>query len=308
MLKKLKLIQLSFLSTFLFLSGSAFAQDSKFDRQVFVYEDTLDMEVFIPKKKRTELRPLLIYVHGGGFSVGTRDWGIKYCQYFAKKGWVTATITYHLTMKGQSFSCDQPVQNKINTLLTAAQNVNQATAFLLNKKEEFLIDSSRVVIVGSSAGAEAVLQAAYWKKSQENILPKEFMYGGVISMAGAILDLNWLTVDTAIPTALFHGTCDRLVPFGAAAHHYCAPDNTGFMMFFGSDAIRKKLTRINKGYYFVGSCGGGHSWASEPMSDKYIHFTDDFLRSDVMNNEERQIYIKLENQTNDCQTSIAFCD
>ena len=292
---------------FFLMSGNISAQNIEIERQTLVYEDTLALDIFYPKQKGNELRPLLIYVHGGGFSGGNRDHGIGYCEYFAKKGWVTATISYHLTMKGQSFSCGQAVQNKINTLLTAAQNVNQATAFLLNKKKQFNIDPSNVVIAGSSAGAEAVLQAAYWKKSQEDILSDGFKYAGVISMAGAVLDQNWITTDTAIPTALFHGTCDPLVPFAAAAHHYCSPDATGFMMLFGSYAIAEKLRSVNKGYYFVSSCGGGHEWAGRPMTDEYRYMTDDFLENDVLQKKTRQIHQQLKHQMKDCQPEFDFC-
>ena len=162
-------------AVFFLIAGNISAQNFEIERQTLVYEDTLALDVFYPKQKSNELRPLLIYVHGGGFSGGNRGGGIGYCDYFAKKGWVTATISYHLTMKGQSFSCGQAVENKINTLFTAAQNVNQATAFLLEKSKQFNIDPSKVVIAGSSAGAEAVLQAAYWKKSQKDILSDEFI-------------------------------------------------------------------------------------------------------------------------------------
>lgn len=287
--------------------SSTSAQNLEVERRTFVYEDTLAMDIFLPKQSGTALRPLLVYVHGGGFSGGNRGGGLDYCEYFAKKGWVTATISYHLTMKGQSFSCDQPVQNKIKTLLTAAQNVNQATAFLIAKKDEFNIDPSLVAISGSSAGAEAVLQAAYWKKSQENILPEAFKYAGVVSMAGAVLDLNWITKDSAMPTAMFHGTCDPLVPFSAAAHHYCSPDNTGFMMFFGSHAITEKLRSINKGYYFVSSCGGGHEWAGRPMNTDYRYLTEDFLENDVLNKKARQIHFQMKHQMKGCKPEFEIC-
>lgn len=292
---------------FFLITGNISAQNLDIERQTFVYEDTLALDIFYPKQKSDELRPLLIYVHGGGFSGGNRGGGIGYCDYFAKKGWVTATISYHLTMKGQSFSCGQAVENKINTLLTAAQNVNQATAFLLEKSKQFNIDPSKVVIAGSSAGAEAVLQAAYWKKSQKDILSDEFKYAGVVSMAGAVLDQNWITADTAIPTALFHGTCDPLVPFATAAHHYCSPVDPGFMMLFGSHTIADKLRSVNRGFYFVSSCGGGHEWAGRPMTDEYRYMTEDFLENDVLQKKTRQIHIQLKHQMKDCQPEFDFC-
>ncbi len=267
------------------------AQNGDFEMKTVIYEDTLAMDVFLPKTKTNSLRPMLIYVHGGGFSGGKRDLKnhIWFCEYFAKQGWVTATISYHLTMKGKSFSCDQAVQNKIETIFTAAQNVNQATAFLITRSNEYKIDPERIVIAGSSAGAEAVIHSAYWKKTQRDILDSTFKYAGVISMAGALLDENWITKDSAIPTALFHGTCDNLVPYATASHHYCEASDPGFMMLFGSAAIASKLESLNKGYYFVTDVNGGHEWNEKPIWSNYVYMIEDFLLKDVLGQQQRQI-------------------
>ncbi len=268
------------------------AQDGSFMRSTVVYEDTLAMDLFVPDEITDQLRPVLIYVHGGGFSGGQRDHEnhIWFCEYFAKRGWITVTISYHLTMKGKSFSCDQPVANKINTLLVSAQNINQATAYLLTQGDRLQMNTDKIVIAGSSAGAEAVIHAAYWNKSQEEILPNDFQYGGAISMAGALLDDNWITKDSAIPTALFHGTCDNLVPYGTAPHHYCGAEQPGFMMLFGSESIADRLTSIGKGSYLVTDCGGGHEWNVKPIWPDYIYMIEDFLENDVLANQQRRIH------------------
>ncbi len=276
-------------SNFTVLSLSA--QNGDFERKTLIYEDTLAMDLFLPKLKTNEARPVLIYVHGGGFSGGKRDQKnhLWFCEYFAKRGWVTATISYHLTMKGKSFGCDQAVPNKIATLFTSAQNVNQATAFLIDNKQVYNVDPARMVVAGSSAGAEAVIQAAYWKKTQSDILDSTFKYAGVISMAGALLDENWITSESAIPTALFHGTCDNLVPYGTAPHHYCEADQPGFMILFGSAAIASKLESLGGSYYFVSDINGGHEWNEKPIWSDYISMIEDFLVNDVLGNQQRQI-------------------
>ncbi len=287
------------------------AQDQPFTRQTLRYADTLDLDVFIPKTTAGDKRPLLIYVHGGGFSGGKRDLPnhVSFCEYFAKRGWITATISYHLTMKGRSFSCDQPVENKIATIEEAARNVNQAAAYLMQAVQTSdLINPEKVVIAGSSAGAEAVIHSAYWKKTQKEVLPDGFQYGGVISMAGALLDENWITAESAIPTALFHGTCDNLVPYATAPHHYCKPGDPGFMMLFGSQAIAERLQRLQKSVYLVTDCGGGHEWNEKPIRMPYIHMIEDFLRFDVLEETQRTTHLVYREGKHTCSRGGQACE
>lgn len=278
------------------------------ERKTLTYEDTLGMDVFIPQDGKAA-RPLLIYVHGGGFSGGERDLPnhLEFCERYAERGWVTATISYHLMMKGQSFGCDQPVQNKINTFYVSARNIHQAVAYLLSKKDELAIDPSRVVIAGSSAGAEAVLHAAYWKKTRDGMLPNDFKYAGVISMAGALLDQRWITAQTAIPTALFHGTCDNLVPYANAPHHYCAADQTGFMMLYGSYAVAMRLKELNQPYFLMTDCGGGHEWNEYPIREKYDDMIRSFLEQDILNQDFRQVHQVRKEGNRDCDTGPGLC-
>ena len=273
------------------------AQES---RVTLTYADTLELDLFLPAGE--ELRPLLIYVHGGGFAGGERDHPdhIAFCKRMTERGWAAATISYHLTMKGKSFSCDQQVSNKIYTLLESARNINQSVAYLHEQASKFRLDMSKVVIAGSSAGAEAILHAAYWPSSRDKILDKDFQYAGVISMAGALLDQRWINAESAIPTALFHGTCDRLVPYGQAPHHYCQPTDPGYMMLFGSEPLANRLESVNQSFMLVTDCGGGHEWNILPIRPPYIHHIDRFLES-VINGENIQSRVSYAIGTQQCK-------
>ena len=278
------------------------------ERITINYTDTLSMDVFVPTGT-DQAKPLLVYVHGGGFSGGTRDSqrNLDFCRYFAERDWVTATISYHLTRKGKGFGCDVPIQDKIRTFDMSARNTHQAVKFLLDDKK-FQIDPDKIVLAGSSAGAEAVVQAAYWKETKKGILSDDFQYAGVISMAGAVLDIGWISDATAIPTQLFHGTCDPLVPYDMASHHYCKPEKEGFMMLYGAKAISDKLAELNKTYYLVTDCNGGHEWAGKPMGKDYIHLIDDFLTTDVLAETRRQTKIVLQEGKNTCDLNFDYCN
>lgn len=276
--------------------------------QTVTYADTLKMDIYSSQTTVSANQAVVMYVHGGGFSGGKRDeaWLKDFFSDLAVRGYVVASVSYHLTMRGQSFSCDQEVAKKINTLKVAAQNVNQATAYLLANREKFGI-SSKIVVSGSSAGAEAVLHAAYWKETQTGILQVDFRYAGVISMAGALLDENWITSDSAIPTQLFHGPCDNLVPYGQAPHHYCQPGDPGFMMLSGSRAIAKRLESLGKGYFLFTACGGAHEWAGKPINEQREVIID-FLSLDVMKGAQRQIKWWSPEQDGSCNLEYAACN
>ncbi len=212
------------------------------DFQSFTYYSndslSLDLDIFMPLQMIEGGNPLVIYVHGGGFSNGTRDAGHKLARHLAEQGIACASISYTLYMEGKSFGCDGILSEKVRAIQIAASQLWLATAYLNKYSGQFNIDTTRIFIAGSSAGAETVLHAAHWDREQmqcfEQALSPGFKYAGIISGAGAIMDLNLITPENKIPTMLFHGDADKLVPYGTAAHHYCPPNSSGWLMLFGS--------------------------------------------------------------------------
>ena len=55
---------------------------------------TLLMDVYEPACDVATNRPVIIFVHGGGFTSGNKTQMSLYCTQFAKLGYVTATIEY----------------------------------------------------------------------------------------------------------------------------------------------------------------------------------------------------------------------
>jgi len=88
-----------------------------------------------------------------------------------------------------------------------------------------------------------------------------FKYAGIIAGAGAIMDLNLITKENKIPTMLFHGDADPLVPYGTASHHYCPPNSLGWLMFFGSKSIAQHLHSLSGFYQLTTFQGGNHTYA-----------------------------------------------
>ncbi|MEM1134464.1 MAG: alpha/beta hydrolase [Bacteroidota bacterium] len=245
-----------------------FVQAQAFETLTYFQDDTLQLELdlFLPQNTSQEKIPLVIFVHGGGFSGGKRAGGHNFANYLALKGYAVASITYTLYMKGRSFSCDAILSEKIKAIQLAANHLWLATGFMLDNAEKYKIDTSQIFIAGSSAGAETVFHAAFWDYEVMNLyskkLPFSFKYAGLISGAGAIMDINMITKKNLIPVMMFHGNNDPLVPYGTAAHHFCQPNTPGWLMLFGSYSVFNHVSELNGDVRLLTYCGGGHEFAA----------------------------------------------
>ena len=261
--------RMSRLYTIFLLFASIVATARQFQTITYFANDTLKLELdlFLPKTKATEELPLLIYVHGGGFAGGERSHGHHIASYAAENGYAAASISYSLYMKGKDFSCGGILTEKVKAIQIAANQLQQAVVYFINHRRDYNIDVSKIFISGSSAGAETVLHAAYWKPEMMSLypgkLPDGFKYAGIIEGAGAIMDLNLITPRNMLPTLAFHGSCDGTVPYATAAHHYCPAGSSGWLMLFGSYSVYKHILSLGGNVKLVTYCGGGHEYSDE---------------------------------------------
>jgi acetyl esterase/lipase len=241
------------------------------DYSTHVYSDTdttsLSLDLFLPEAPSTSPMPLLIFVHGGGFSGGDRTGGHALGRALSKEGIACASISYTLYMKGrtQDWSCDGILPEKIKAIQLAANDLWLATEFLRGNADKWNLDEKSIFIGGSSAGGETVLHAAYWDREQmalkDHKLPTDFRYAGLVSGAGAIMDLNLITEENHMPSFLFHGDADPVVPYATAAHHYCAPNSSGWLMLFGSEAVADHHEALKGDFELITFAGGTHAFA-----------------------------------------------
>lgn len=227
--------------------------------------DSLDLNFFRPANTKTK-SPLVIFVHGGGFSGGSRNAGTDFGTYLAKNGFACASITYTLYMKDKDFGCNGILSEKIKAIRFGATDLWAATNYIIQHADELNIDTSRIFIAGASAGAETVLHAAYWNRQQMSLfktgLSPTFRYAGIISGAGAIMDLNLITAQNAIPTLMFHGDADKLVPYATAAHHFCPCNSSGWLMLFGSKSIYDHMLNLGGSAQLITFLEGNHDYSS----------------------------------------------
>ena len=125
-------------------------------------EDSLDMDFFPAQNTNGRKVPLVIFVHGGGFSGGKRSDGRALGRYLATHGVAAASISYTLYMKGKDFGCRGEMTEKVKAFRYGVTDLWEATKFLLQQAGKYNIDRQKIFIAGSSAGAETVLHAPYW--------------------------------------------------------------------------------------------------------------------------------------------------
>lgn len=91
--------------------------------------------------------PLLLFIHGGSWSKGKRSDYLIYLLHFAKKGYVTATVTYRLV--------------KTARYPAAVQDVKCAIKHLKKNGEKYGYDPKRIALIGGSAGGHLAMMAGF---------------------------------------------------------------------------------------------------------------------------------------------------
>ncbi|NDI47108.1 carboxylesterase/lipase family protein [Goekera deserti] len=113
-------------------------------------EDVLTVDVFTPQPSGTDLLPVLVYVHGGGFVAGSPASPWYDGAAFNRDGVVTVTVSYRLGFEGFGWVPDAPANRGVLDWLLALEWVREEIS-------AFGGDPRRVTIAGQSAGGGAVL-------------------------------------------------------------------------------------------------------------------------------------------------------
>jgi acetyl esterase/lipase len=237
----------------------------------------LYMDIFLPRGDTLTQRPAVIFVHGGAFLVGSRhnDDMVAFCDSFARRGYVTATIDYRRGMGAtvyRFFGIMTGISvNEINAyraVYRASQDGRAAVSYLRKNAGLYEIDAERIFMVGSSAGAFAALNNLYLDQPEEipSAALNEPSLGGldfvgypeyrsradaVVALWGAIANPS-LIGNESTPVFLIHGKDDDIVPFAKGVPLEGTVSPNPFIQFslpetYGSYCIDTALN--NKGIY-----------------------------------------------------------
>lgn len=114
-------------------------------------------DLYLPKSAGKN-GPAIIFIHGGSWKEGSRDYETENARYMAKHGYVAFNIEYRLVGQGGEFPHD-------------VADVKDAMAFLEENAEKYGIDPNRLVLFGSSSGGHLAMLAAY--SPNEHLLQAE---------------------------------------------------------------------------------------------------------------------------------------
>ena len=210
-----------------------------------------------------DTRSGVVFLHGGGFFTGSRD-GVAsqaYCAALAARGIPVMSIDYRLRQVGQGFHCDISIPDKREAIRWAAEDLMAAVEAFGARFP------AGIIAAGSSAGAEAVLDAVY-------ALPQSTLKAAISLAGGVEPPLVWR--DT--PVLAVHGTCDALVPYCIDLHHYCPATSVGALLLAGGGGLATEGANVE--LYAVQYAG--HELSTSMLTDPFfIERSVDFINSVV---------------------------
>lgn len=211
--------------------------------------DTLRMNVWYPTDDGSTTRPLVVWVHGGGFTAGNRAEMNAVCERWASRGYVAVTISYRLGFYGP-WPFDPPFAYDTAEVVRACyrglQDLRSSLAYLTINAARYRIDTSRTILGGASAGAIIALHGAFVDASDVrpiamgqlppvtralDMFPRPDLGSengwqpttttlprirAVVNIFGGLLNLDLLNGAQFVPTYSYHQKGDPVVSCGSA--------------------------------------------------------------------------------------------
>lgn len=159
-----------------------------------VGDRSLQLDLYRPKDLKRAV-PVIIFIHGGGWYKGNRQDYRLYVIDFAKRGYVTATISYRFTDVAK-----YPAQ---------IEDAKCAVRFLRANAAKYSIDPNKIAVAGGSAGGHLSLMVGYTPEIKK--LEGEGGNPGVSSAVQAVIDLYGPT-DLTTKEALVADPIKRFFP------------------------------------------------------------------------------------------------
>lgn len=233
------------------------------------------MDVYLPANRSTATTYTLVMVHGGSWSGGDKtDFNTDIPNLKPLLGnYAIFNLNYRLT-NGSSV-----------LLAQQTADINTAFDFITSKAAEYNINTSKMAIMGASAGGHLALLKAYKSNSDGRIKAMVDLFGptdmawmynnlplpatsqplianvvGGTPTTNAAGYINFSPINfvasTVPPTIIFHGTADPIVPISE------------------STRLQAKLQLANATNQYITYTGEGHGWVGANLIDTYNKATD----------------------------------
>lgn len=189
---------------------------------VYKQADSISLKLDIYRLKNLQTAaPVLIFIHGGGWSKGKKSDYLSYLVDYAKKGYVAVTVSYRLS--------------GVAHFPAAVQDIESAVKWIREHSGEYMINPEKIALIGGSAGGHLAMMHAYSGTPDSRVQAVVNIYGPTdltteyarnrgecLKFLGKSYDeapdlyraaspRTYISPDDP-PTLIFHGTIDSLVP------------------------------------------------------------------------------------------------
>lgn len=251
------------------LAGIVVERDVEYGR---VGDRPLLLDVYRPEKPAAEPVPLLMFIHGGGWSGGDkRDYQI-YTARFAQRGYVCVSVGYR-------FIQEAPFP-------AAVQDTKCAVRWLRLNAARLGADPEKIVAIGGSAGGHLAMMIGY--SADVPALEGDGGHAGVSSRVAGVVDLYGPS-DMTIPSARTNPTATRFIgqPYDAAPELYALASplthldasDPPTLIFQGtidttvppeqSDLLAEALQKLDEPYWYARVDGWPHTMDIIPAVNAY---------------------------------------
>ena len=109
----------------------------------------LELDIALPPNPENKSLPLVVVIHGGGFSGGSKESRWQDTKDYATLGYIGCTINYRLSPYSYQIESEQ---NQLQAVVHAVEDAMNAIRFLKSQDYIYNIDTNRIVTIGKSAG------------------------------------------------------------------------------------------------------------------------------------------------------------
>jgi len=243
-------------------------------------------------------KPVMIYIHGGAWSAGSRKNAAQetFNRFIAEQGIVSVSIDYRLGLiEGNPYG----VTTMEDVVRLGTEDTIDATLFLLKNAEKFNINPSQIMLSGGSAGAinNLTLENDLCNnKEYTKRLPAGFDYAGIISHAGCVEitegeDLHWDRIPC--PILMFHGDLNG-VNDGALPLIKSKIEVEGMNdhPWGGTRYIDEQLTAMGAPHWTIIEIGADHCIAMKCLTDNNAE-TMQFINEFVLGKKDTMRYTEV---------------
>ena len=206
-------------------------------------------------RQGTKRAPVILWVHGGGMYVGSKDAHWDPVSFLAEammlRGYVFVSMDYRLNPEWEEQDAFR------ETITNAAMDVASAVEWIRSNARSFGMDPEKIILAGHSAGAEIVANYYYSDSLVEDDASDKGGIVAVVPVSGNRLfyDSEYNSGAGQAPCLIIHGDMDDINPL-ADAETLCSQ--------LGSKARMAVMP------------GNGHTWTETDAQKAFL--TDNMSR------------------------------